>query len=316
MNPDALERLRAGGVDRLADLLLDDLLDRPLSELVDPAWFARQLASSLRSAAEDPQVERWFRDRVAHLRANVPAGRTNIPAAILGPLRNVLRRPYVPDRVLIGALLDHDTARLMLKTLFQDLLVAFAKKLRPPVTIRTPSAFGRLSNKLSEGVLGAVGHELEHQVEQRAREFTDAGVQRLVERMADHLCNGELVREYGEWRVHVLDVLLRTDRRALAGEVEKLDPEALIATGTAVVRAFVARPELPGELESVLRAVVEGAEGRSTRALLGAVSSGPAASGEQGIALVRDLMRQRARSVVETEAFARWWDEVVEGRSA
>ena len=309
MNALVRARLRDGGADRLADLLLDDLLDRPLAELIDARWLAERLVVSLRSAAADPRVERWFRDRVNDLRARVPAGPPPLPAPIRGPLHELLRRPYVPDRAIVGRLLDHDTARLLLKNLFQDLLVAFARRIKPPVVPKAPAglgAFGGRLGKLGEGVLGAVGHELEHQIEQRAREFTDQATQKLVDKMADHLCNADLVNEYGAWRAHGLEVLLGTDARALAGEVEKLDPEALIATGAALVRGIAGRDELIDELEAVLAAAMEGAEGRSARALLGGVE-------EHGIELARDLLRQRARAVVETPSFERWFEEIIEG---
>ncbi|MFZ5478948.1 MAG: hypothetical protein ACOZNI_19405 [Myxococcota bacterium] len=307
MTPEARERLLGGGTDRLVDLLLDDLLERPVRELVDARWLAETLAKSFRGAADDPRVEQWFRDRVQDARARVPAGPVALPAEIRAPLRDVLRRPYVPDRKLVGELLDHDTARLLLKNLFQDLLIAFARRLKPPVPQQVRQqlpglGLGRLK-ALGEGVMGVVGHELEAQVEQKAREFTEAGVARLVEKMADHMCNPELIAEYGEWRAHWLDVLLRTDARVLAGEVEKLDPDALVSTGAAVVRAFVARDDLAGELESVLSTVIDDAGDKSVRALMGGLE-------DHGIALVRDLLRQRARALVETEAFARWWDDM------
>jgi hypothetical protein len=305
MNDAVRARLRAGGADRLADLMLDDLLDRPLSELVDARWLAERLVVSVRSAAADPQVETWFRERVADMRARVPGGTLNIPPTIKAPLGELLRRPYVPDRALVGRLVDHDTARLLLKNLFQDLLIAFAQRLKP-VTSRAPlPALGRLQ-RLGEGVLGAVGHELEQQIEHKAREFADQAMARLVEKMADHLCNPQLAVEYGDWRAHALDVLSRTEVRLLAGEVEKLDPESLVATGAALVRAVAARAELVGEVEAVLRAALEGAGDRSARALLGGVE-------EHGLDLVRDLLRQRARALIETDAFLRWWDEVVDG---
>ena len=308
MDASAHERLRNGGIDRLVDLLVDDVLDRPITELVDPSWLAGQLAETTRSAAADPQVERWFRDRVTELRSRVPAGPLPSPAEIVAPLQALLSRPYVPDRALVGALLDHDTARLMLKNLFQDLLISFARKLRPsgPVVPRTGLPFKGLQ-RMSESVLGVVGQELEQQVEAKAREFMDAGVQRLVDRMADHLCNPALVQEYGAWRLHGLDVLLHTDSRRLAAEVEKLDPDALVATGAALVRGIANRPELPGQLEHILRAAMDATEGRNIRSLLGGVEV-------HGIHMVRDLLIQRARALVETEAFARWWAEVVEGR--
>lgn len=306
MNADVRQRLRDGGAARLADLLLDDLLDRPVRELVEPRWLAERLVSSLRSAAADPRVESWFRDRVNDLRARVPAGPPAVPVAIRTPLTELMRRPYVPDRALVGRLLDHDTARLLLKNLFQDLLVAFARRIRPPnLNVPKPSipALGRLS-KLGEGVLGAVGQELEQQVEQKAKEFADQAAQRLVEKMADHLCDPSLEREYGAWRAYGLGVLLGTDSRRLAAEVEKLDPEALIATGAALVRGIAGRDELVGELTSVLELAMETTGSRSARELLGGVE-------EHGLDLARDLLRQRARAIVDTPAFEAWFDEFI-----
>lgn len=308
MNPAALDRLRAGGIDRLVDLLIEDVLDRPARELVDPAWLGRQLAASAREASHDPKVEAWFRERVNDARARVPRGPVALTPAIRAPLRSLAQRSYVPDRELVGQLLDHDTARLLLKNLFHDLLIAFARKLRPPPALAPKAglpAFKSLQ-KIGEGVLGAVGAELEQQVETKAREFMDAGVAKLVDRLADHLCNPTLTHEYGAWRLHMLDTILGTDARRLAAEVEKLDPESLVATGAALVRGIAAREELAGELEAVIRTAMDEAGDRTVRALLGGVEA-------HGIGLVRDVLIQRARAVVETEAFAHWWDEVVEG---
>ena len=255
----------------------------------------------------DPRVEGWFRDRVNDLRARVPAGAPPVPSEIRRPLTELMRRPYVPDRAIVGRIMDHDTARLLLKNLFQDLLVAFARRIRPPVPLNVPKpsipALGRLS-KLGEGVLGAVGQELEQQVEQKAKEFADQAAQRLVEKMADHLCDPTLEREYGEWRAHGLAVLLGTDSRKLAGEVEKLDPEALIATGAALVRGIAGRDELIGEVERVLELTMESTGSRSARELLGGVE-------EHGLDLARELLHQRARAVVDTPEFEAWFDEFI-----
>lgn len=325
MRPGARDRLLAGGTDRLVDLLLDDLLDRPVVDLVDPAWLAGQLAATARQAAADPKVEEFFSARVRDARSRVPAGRPPLPDALKKPLAEVIGRPYVPDRELVGRLLDHNTARLLLRNLFQDVLIAFARKLKPPIAApKLPGGlpFGGLRGlqRLGEGLHHLVGEEFEAQVEHRAREFMDAGVQRLVDKMADHLCDPALVVEYGEWRTHGLEVLLATDMRKLALEAEKLDPDALVATGAALVRGIAGQESLVGQLEAVLRtsldntrkhpsglgeSVVAG-KGMSTRELLGGLEA-------HGIELVRSVMRERARALVDTPAFATWWNEVVEG---
>lgn len=312
MNPDALQRLRAGGTDRLVDLLLDDLLDRPIEEMIDVPWLSRQLAAAARSASKDPRLETLIRERVADARGRVGRGPVPMPREIRAPMREMLARGYVPDRELIGKLLDHDTARLMLKHIFQDLLSAIVRKLKAPAqaaqaAVKSPLPFGRLQKigeRLGGEMRGVLGHEVERVVEEKAREVMDASLNRLVEVMADHLCDPEMGAAYAAWRVHMMDVLLSTDQRKLAGEVEKLDPDNLVATSVALARALVARPELDGELEGVLRAATEQTDGRSLRHLLGGLE-------EHGIDVVRDLLRQRARAVVETPGFAAWWDDVV-----
>lgn len=304
MRPEVRARLREGGVDRFVDLLLDDLLDRPVSELFEPGWLARQLAGTAKAAAADPQVEGWIRARVQDARARVGEGPMALPPEIRAPLAEVLRRPYVPDREVVGRVLDHDAARLLLKQLFQDMLVGFARKLRPSMAAaRGPLPGLRGLQKLGENVLGGLGHELEAQLEARARDFMDAGVQRLVEHLADLICDPKLVREYGDWRVHGLTVLLSTDRRRLAGELEKLDPDSLVATGAALVREVAASEALVAQLEGILRAAMDEAEGRSLRSLLGGIEA-------HGVDMLRRVAVERARALVETPALEAWWDEM------
>ncbi len=305
------QRLLAGGTDRFVDLLVDDLLDRPVQELVDPDWLGRQLVVAARSAAADPRVESTIRDRVRDARQRVPAGKLSLPAEVVSPLREVLGRAYVPDRALVGRLIDHDAVRSLLQHLFQDLLVAFAKKLRPPVPLPGGSPFGGRSplgalGKLGGGVLGAVGGEVERQVEVKAREFMDAAVHKLGDKMADQICNPARSSSQGTWRVHVLDVLLDTDARTFAGEVEKLDPDALVATTAAALRAYVARENLPEEVATLVRAAVDAAGSRTPRELLDGTEA-------HALDLVRDLLRQRARALVHAPGFTAWWDEMNAG---
>lgn len=312
IHADTLARLRGGGADRLADLLLDDVLSRPPGELFDVDWAARQFAAAARTAAHDRKLEEMLRGRIKELKAKVPAGHVPVPEAIRAPVEQLLRRPYLPDRLLVGRLLDHETAQLLLKATFQDMLISFARRLKPVIPGKPPGlsslsgSLGRLS-KLGEGVIGVVGQEVERQVEEKAREFMEAGVHRLVMTMADHLCDPRYVREYAAWRLHALDVLLSTDMRIYAAEVDKLDPDALVQTGAAIARAVVDRPTLADDLRAVLDAALEQARGRTVRELL---AEAGAELSDQGILAMRDLLRARMRAVIETPAFALWWAEM------
>ena len=135
----------------------------------------------------------------------------------------------------------------------------------------------------------------------------DAGVQRLVEEMADHLCDPKHIGEYGAWRAHGLDVLLATDMVQLVAEVDKLDPESLVATGAALVRGVASQDALVAQLEAILQTAMSESGGRSARELLGGIEA-------HGVELIRSVMRDRARALIDTPAFAQWWDDVVEGQ--
>jgi hypothetical protein len=312
MNAATLQRLRDGGADRFVDLLLDDLLDRPFRDLVDPGPVSHQLTVALRAAANEPRLETALRERLDQLRTKVPEGPLALPAEIREPLRRVLTRPYVPNREIVVRLLDHVAVHALFKHIFLDLLVAFAKKLRPPVpSTGLGSALGGLGGrsplgalgKIGGGVLGAVGEEVERQVEQKAREFLDNAMHRLVERAADEICDPDHGDEYGAFRRHIVDTLAGTDAKVLASEVEKLDPEALVGTGVALLRAWANREETSGEVQRALSALLDDSGDRTAREVLGGAE-------DATIGLVRDLLRQRARALVETPAFAAWWDEM------
>ena len=67
-----LSRLRAGMVEELADLVVDHILDRPVTELVDPDWLAGQVVHSLQAATAGPRTEDWLREQVQGLRSRCP----------------------------------------------------------------------------------------------------------------------------------------------------------------------------------------------------------------------------------------------------
>jgi hypothetical protein len=305
VNEGVRARLRAGGAERLADLLLDDLLARPIAELVDARWLAERVAEAARAAVADPTTIRAVRERAA--RARVPSGAIPVPEEVRSALEAVLRRPYVPDRALVRAVLSHDTARRLGEGLVRDLLVSFAQRLKPPIP--TPPLRGGLPNlgrlsRIGEGLIGGLGHELEAQLEQRARDFATAGMTRLLEQLADHLSDPAHAAEYARWRVDALRKLLTTDARTLAAEAGKLDDDGMTEDLLALARAVVGRGAFVGEVEAVLRAAQDESAGRTLREALAELGEGSASSLEA----LRELLRARVRATVETDAFAAWWD--------
>lgn len=299
------QRLLDRGVDVLVELVIDDTLATPIRELVDVPWLAHALADALRAGADDPTVERMVRDQLRVARQHTGSGPIPVPPELKAPIEALVGRIFIPDRQLVGAILEHEGARVLLKGLLEDSLIAFAARLKPP-TMPTPRGLPNLGalGKLGSNVLGVVGHEFERQVQVKAREFLAVAVHKLTSKMADQLCDPDAAEVYAAWRVYGVQTVLATDRQVLAAEVEKLDPEALAGSALELVRAFVARPTLTKELEKVLRELVEQAGEKTLRETLGGVET-------HGIGIVREILRARMRAVIQTDAFAVWWDEMV-----
>ena len=318
-----LSRLRAGMVEELADLVVDHILDRPVTELVDPDWLAGQVVHSLQAATAGPRTEDWLREQVQGLRSRVPEGRIgdHVPEEIADPLREVLARPVIFDRALVGRLLDHEAARGLVKDLLRGSLDGFTARLRtlsaavPTAPASASRGFGRLKalsqgvKTVSEGVLGGIGKELEERSAQRISEFLDASLSAAMGQVADHITSPRHAAAYGAYRVHIMDTLLQTEMGLLNQELEKLDPDSLVATGAATARAVARREGLKDELAQAFRAALAEAGDQTVRGFLAETGIEEAAGTGADAQWRQDLKEQIAaqtKAFVDTDAFSDW----------
>jgi hypothetical protein len=279
------QRLRDGGLRRLAGLVVDHLLDRPVAAVLDPDWLADQLITALDAAARAPQTRRMLLDQLDAARRSVPPGAPahRAPDELVKPLMAVLGRPVSFDRALVGRLLDHDAARRLVTDLLQTALRRFSDPLRPMASqvasqvsgaAQRSGGLGRLKllgqgvRELGEGVLGGVGREIEHIAEHKVRDFVDGALASAMAGVADHLCDPAHAAEWGAYRVHVADTLLHTSNRALMRELEKFDLDDIVDVGLGVARAIAAREGARGEIAGLIRAALDASGGRSLRAFL------------------------------------------------
>jgi hypothetical protein len=162
---------------------------------------------------------------------------------------------------------------------------------------------------LSDGVLGNLSHEIEHRAEARVREFVEEALQATLSEVADHMCRPENASAYADWRVHILDTVLATENRVLAAEVDKLDPDRLVATGAATARALAGRSGLQQEVAELVRTALETMGPRSLRDFLSetGLDAGDAAAAEaKWRAEVEAQLALRGREIITTPAFKAW----------
>ena len=324
LDPEAvLERLRAGALDALIDLCLDELLARPVSQLVSPGFVAQRAVAVLRQAAASPTLEPWLAEQLATLRAQLilpdDSGRafppdenlrTHLPRELTDPIEELLAEPYLPDRELVLRLLDHHAMHSLIQEVLHATLVRFARKMRSlkPDTSRlrsglgkrVPTGLSRLKD-LGSGMVSVVGSELEAQLDQRVGEYVNQAISAVLGHVATLLTAPERAATMGDWRAYGLRVVLDTELEAFAAEARKLDPDHAVAATAGAVRALAARETLEGELTELVRRAMAPWEQQTIGALLQTLGL------EQALRETwREWLGEQLSPVLETTAFRAW----------
>ena len=316
-------RLAGPALDKLVTIGIEHLLERPIDALIDPDWVAQQVQLALETASRDDATRRWVQEQVRALRAQVPAGtpRDHLPGELVEPLYEVVGRPMVFDRALVGRLLDHDAARHLVTDILTHGLQGFADKLKPMANMvgttmkqaRGFDRFKRLSSgvqNLGDGLLGGMSRQLEHKAEQKIRLFVDEALHAAMDQVADHLCDPANASRYGGYRTHLLGVVLDTNNQTLARELEKLDTDHLVDVAIATARSVSQRDTLRTELAQAVRRVMDENDGRTVRDWLRAAGVG-AESEDAWRASMQKQLTTEARVFVDTPAFTDWIDDLL-----
>jgi hypothetical protein len=309
-----LRRLRGEPerVERLVSLLMDDLLNRPLREIVDPAWLAPRFVEGFRATVSEARTEEWVRARVKTALARVQKEegslRQRVPNELIVPARQLAQRPYQPDRALVRAILDHNAMHKLLREVLMETLTDFGRSLKPAASSdRAPKKRGALGQLLGAAteVATAVGGVMEKQVEGKVRDFVDGAIVRSLDLTVNKVCAEEFVPDFAEWRAGILDSLLDVDFEQYLDEVEKLDPDGLVKEIAALLQGLAAWDGLGEQVESLLLAVVEETgESRLSEFLAGSGLE------EEWRPQLEAFLVDRARDFVATDAFAAWLEDL------
>lgn len=323
-----LLRLGPEGSDALGELVhlaMEHTLSRPVTELVDADWVAEQIVAALSSASASEETEGWLKERIADLRERVPDERLSghAPDEVMVPLRQVVARPVVMERDLAHRLIDHSAVERLLGDVISGSLEGFVSRLKPLLTAAPKVPFGGRSGLgtglggrlgalgkgmkgLGEEVLGGLSAEFEHKAKDRIGDFVRSSMSAMLGQVADHLCDPDNAEILGEYRVHILDTLLETPLPELALEIDKLDPDDLVATGAAVARSLAGREGFQAEVAAVIRAGLDETGGRSLRDFLQETGL------EEGWRdSVEAQLGEQAREFVKSPEFTGWLEGVL-----
>ncbi|MCB9763404.1 MAG: hypothetical protein H6739_26795 [Alphaproteobacteria bacterium] len=316
--PDAdtlLRRLREDErhLQALVTLAVDDLMSRPVEELVDPAWLSERLVEAMRSSASDKRTREWIRGRLDEVRQR--AGKEQgtlaqrVSPQLVRAVKDLLRRPYTPDPALVRAIIDHRAMRNLIQDLLQTTLTEYARKVQEPtrgaVQALKSSPLGRSRLAQLAGAAGVaarvVGSEVERQLEGRIREFVDGAISRSIDLSVTHFCAPEHARDVADWRADSVDVVLWFPVETWRREFDKLDPEQLIDDLAELLVALANAEGFTEQLRGLLEQAVREAGGATARDFL----SGSGLE-EEWRPHLEALALERMRAFVATEGFEAW----------
>ena len=302
--------------------MIDDAMARPLGEVVDVQRWPRLLtqvavAWSSSDAAEERLVQAVLEgvDLLDGLEGTVG---DRFPQPVADGVRRLMARPYSPSRELVLGLLDQAPVRKLLREILHDAIVGFAKKARTAGE-STPvgglaSGLGRFAKRragtfgsLAGDVVGAVGSEVEKQLERRASEFTDTALSGAIAGIADQLSDPARAQEQADLRIALLDGALQLTGPELAAELRRSDPQGLGRLGRDSLAGWFQGDGFEDQIRGWLSELVQ-AEGQRT---LGETLD-ELDLRDTCIDPVRELLLEHARHLVATDAFMTWLNELEE----
>ncbi|MED5372724.1 MAG: hypothetical protein VX899_17030 [Myxococcota bacterium] len=298
-------------MEALVDLVLEDLLERPLAELVDPEPMADALVAGMRASVDQDETREWLRDQVRaaleRVRQEPGTLMHRVPMDALPPVKDLLSRPYSPDPHMLRALVDHKAMRNLMRVVLTASLTDFASMIKPPTA---NLGKGRLAQWAGAATVAAkmVGSEVERQLEGRIQTFVDGAISHAIGNAVNHMAKPENAKEYGQMRSDMVDVALAFPVKMWVAELDKLDPDALIDDVHALLKVAVHSSELESMLRDGLQQLVDEQGSQSARSFL--AGSGLEQSWRPPL---QELLLKQSRQVVESPAFAAWLSALVAG---
>lgn len=230
--PQLIERLKSEeGAKSLATLSVDALLEQPLGELLPTERVLEGARAVLSAWVASPEAleevvrvtERLARALEGERRALKDVTWRELRVAA----RNLVARPFSPDRRVVLTIIDRPPMRALVKQLLLDAVLDFGRKASAPVA-GVARGLGSLARFAGETVksrtgglgslVGAVSDEVERQVEKRAVDFVDAALGGVFGQIADAISDPRRAEEAAELRLALFDGVLELTGPQLARE--------------------------------------------------------------------------------------------------
>ena len=306
--------------DRLARLVVQEMLARPLEEVVDAhrtaTVAAEVLGDWLRSERAELKLLEAWKESIERVRCEERTLGELAPSEVIEAVEQLAMQHYSPDRQLLLSVLDRPPVRELFRELLTETLTSFGKKISAGGGSSALGALGKLGAGRSKGgllgrvggVASAVGGEVERQLERRIPEYVDSGLSQMIQRFVELLSDPDRAAEQAAVRVALLQGLWERTGPEIADELSRLDAPATAAVLRQSLTAWVSRPEAIPQLAGWIEGLTAEYGGLHLAGVLEDLDLL-----ELFDQYATELAHGAALQLFETEAFALWLQSLTEG---
>lgn len=326
----ALSRLRDDdhpALRSLAILLVEDALDRPLRDIIEPERVVTMTVASIdveRIGRSLGNVIRPILDRQREiLDGRGDRAREWLPGDAEAQLEAIVARTRVTPRKWMGSLVDPNDVRELLAPVLQETLLAFARRASlfgkegggagaeaPPKASSgllgglakgiAQSATERAS-KLGKGVLGNLGAEMEKRMGSAARDFSQGAFEPLRDAFRDRVKSPEGKAILLRMRSRAIRKICDAKASELLELLDAAPREKVDALIAAAITHDIAREEVRAMVRDEVEVFLAAREGMTLRGLLDEWNMTDAVRDEAHF-----FAMKFARSAVRSDAFEGW----------
>ena len=307
----ALRDGEARWLKRLAELIVDEVLDRRVDELVDPedvlATLDACLDEQVTAVTIDKQVKPIFtRERARAVESGErlrEAMRPETAEALLA----LLRQPFPLNDKIVKDMVEQGAVRNLLGRVLQEAIVGFVSKSKKVPGLSSASGLvGKIGRRASKGILGDVGRGIERQLDRHVTEFLDQSMARITGKLAELVLSDNSLKMQAKMRTDMMGKALKSRVSFYHDEAAKVSADDFWALVPPLIAHNLARPAIrqavTGEVERFL--AEDGA--RTARDVLEELGNA-----EQVQALAVDAVLDASHHVVGSEAFEQWIGELL-----
>lgn len=309
-----IRKLQSEAADSLAALCVESMLAQPVGSLVPAPVVISTTRKALTAWLDSPTAVSTLNQVVESVANRLQTERRPLKDVMANEvrvaLREVIGRPFSPDRKLVLTIIDREPTRELVRQLLLDTVLEFGRRASAPVA-GVARGLGSLARMAGEKVkarsgglgslVGAVSDEVERQLEKRAVEFVDSALAGVFGQIADAVSDPKQAAEAAELRTAIFDGALELTGPQLAREIGNLD----VAGGAEILRAglkrWLASPSSEAQLAEFVGHLLERDEQRVLSEVLSEIGL---------LEVTRELAREqlalRIRAIAATPEFSAW----------